>query len=141
MTATIAQALTEITQVLTNGFAGTIIVPNDDKTPPDAHDVVWAQIRFEHTSRGQASLSNENGKRRWGSDGICTIQLNFPYGKGVKMPYDEAERIARLYEGKRTPSDVWFRNVTVVEVPTPTAPKPKHFRLDVVFEFQYDSVN
>lgn len=140
MTASTATALTEMVLKLTNGFTGTVLVPNELRDAPDDPDEVWARIRFEHYSRGQGSLANVEGKRRWASAGICTIELNFPYGKGAKDPYETAEDVCRLYEGKRTPSDVWFRDVRISEVEQPTTVK-KYFRLDVVFEFQYDSVN
>lgn len=140
MTATISQALTEIALILKEGFAGTVIVPNDERDPPTDVNKVWARLRLEHTGRAQGSLSNANGKRRWASDGIGTVELSFPYGKGVKEPYNIAEQVVHLYEGKRTASDVWFRNVRVVEVPVLTN-VTSFFRLDVVFEFQYDSIN
>ena len=141
MTATPAQALTEMTLLLTAGVAFPVIVPNDERDPPNGTDTVWARLKFEHTNGMQATLSDQAGVRRWRADGIGTVELNLPYGKGVKYPYEVAETVCNLYRGKRTASDVWFRNVRIAEVPTEGNARPKYYRLDVVFEFQYDSVN
>lgn len=137
MTATPAQALTEIAVILVTNFTGYVELPNTEPQDTQANQV-WARLRLEHTFMEQSTLANHNNVRRYTNDGIGTIELHFPLGEGVKSAYEQADVVASLYRGKRTPSDVWFRNVAIVE---PRNIKGRHFRLDVVFDFTYDQIS
>lgn len=131
-------ALTEIATLFTSGFAGPVDLPNKDFDAPTDTGTVWARMRFQHTGNGQGSLSNAGGQRRWQGDGFCTINMHFPLGGGVREAYEQADAVAALFRGKRTPSDVWFRNVSVIE--PDRQPASKHYVLDVVFDFTYDQI-
>ena len=138
MTATPAQALTEIAMLLTDNFAGPVSLPNMDFTEPADMDTVWARLTLEHTVMAQSTLANVNNMRRYTNEGIGTVRLFFPLGKGIKAPYEQADTVAGYYRGKRTVSDIWFRNVTITH---PQDIRSKHYVLDVIFDFLYDQIS
>jgi len=139
MTATPAQALTEIALLFTTVYPATPLqLPNMEHVAPVDAGVLWASLELEHTSMAQGSLADNNGVRRYENDGIGTLGLRFKLGDGIKYPYEVADDVASLYRGKRTPSDVWFRNVTIIERPDD---RTRHYRLDVVFDFTYDQIS
>lgn len=89
--------------------------PNQDFTLP-AFTVVWARWRCQHAAGNQASLANVIGKRRWNRAGNVIVQVFTPLNASELSAYDTAEIVVGAYEGKTTPSGVWFRNVRIQEV-------------------------
>lgn len=89
--------------------------PNQDFTLP-ALSVVWARWRCQHATGNQSSLSTVIGKKRWERGGNLIIQVFTPLNASELSAYDTSEIVVGAYEGKRTPSGVWFRNVRVQEV-------------------------
>lgn len=140
----IRMAMTEIAVVYTSVYgADNLEVPNR------AFDVgsrtEWAKLTLTHTSGSQDSLAGADGKRRWNATGLGTLSLMFPLGEGIEGPLDIAEAVQALYQGNRTSSDVWFRNVRIEERdPRGDSPPPKSqskfYQIDVVFEFTYDTL-
>lgn len=96
---------------------------------------VWARWDIQHTTRGQASLSNVNGARRWRATGLITVETYSPIGKGLIAPYQIAEKVVRAYEGKRTPGDAWFRDVRMIEV---GEVDKLWIQINVFIDFNYD---
>lgn len=143
----IAQAIKEIATVYTlpNGTAN-LELPNKKFDVP-ADGTPWAKLTLVHSDESQASLSDENGQRRWRAHGLGTISLMSKLGSGTTDAYNAAEAVRNLYRGKRTPSDVWFRNVRIEErdargfSPPPKATGEKWFQIDVMFEFEYDQIS
>lgn len=107
-----------------------------------ARDIdTFAAITFEHTDMGQATLANSENKRRYTNEGVCIIEMFFPVGRGIDEPYRVAELVMDAYRGKRTPSDVWFRDVRVIEHSAANGNPPRiagTYQLDVAFSFTYD---
>lgn len=89
--------------------------PNQDFTLP-AHSVVWARWRCQHVNGNQSSLATVNGKRRWARTGNVIVQVFTPLNASELSAYDTGEVVVGAYEGKRTPSGVWFRNVRIIEI-------------------------
>jgi hypothetical protein len=88
--------------------------PNQNFELP-AHSVVWARWRCQHSTGNQASLANVIGRRRWNRSGSIIVQVFTPLNASELSAYDTAEIVVGAYEGKTTPSGVWFRNVRVQE--------------------------
>lgn len=138
------QAMTEITDLFL-AYWGTrpVALPNRAFTAP-TDDTVFAEVYFEQTDSGQASLANVQNKRKYTDDGVVLIELHFPLGVGIAAPYEEAEAVRDLFRGKRTASDVWFRNVRLIEHSdkhgNPCRYKDR-FQVDVAFEFTYDGIH
>jgi hypothetical protein len=117
-----------------NGDA--LMLPGKEFATPDAA-TRWAALTIEHVDGSQATLANAGGKRRWQHAGVVTIELRFPRSDlDVGAAYAIAGEVAALYQGKRTASDVWFRNARIQEGITAT-----WFALNVIFEFEYDTIN
>lgn len=139
-----ALAMTEITLMFTAHWgARPVELPNMGFTAPPVTDV-FASMYFEHTDGGQTSLANVDNKRKYTDDGVCVIELFFPVGAGVAAPYAEAEAVRSLFRGKRTASDVWFRNVRLIEHSERAGNPPRlkdRYQIDVVFDFTYDGIS
>ena len=113
-------------------------VISDVPTTPDADGNLpaWARITVAHTGGTQGSLSDQNGMRRWTRTGIVTVQIFTPIGTGLSLA-DELSMIAvAAFEGKSTPSNIWFRNVSNKEIGT----DGEWFQTNVSAEFTYDEV-
>lgn len=109
--------------------------PNRKALKTDAL-VAYARFRVQHETGGQASLANVSGKTRQRVSGFLQIEVCAPIGDGIDDAYELAEGVMNCYRGKRTPSDVWFRDVRMGE-----ASNPHHFQVNVIVEFTYDQIN
>jgi hypothetical protein len=89
--------------------------PNQNFELP-AKSAVWARWRCQHATGAQGSLSNVLGKRRFNRGGTLFIQVFTPLNASELASYDETEIVVGAYEGKTTPSGVWFRNVRIQEI-------------------------
>lgn len=142
---TAAVAMNEITLMFMERWgARPVELPNTNFVAPADDSTTWAAISFEHTDAGQSALANVENKRRYTNDGVCLIELFFPLGAGVIGPYEEAEGVCSLFRGKHTPSDVWFRNVRMIEHSARHGNPPRHknrYQIDVVFDFTYDGIS
>ncbi len=96
----------------------------------------WVRISIQHTNSTQGSLSNDNGRRRWTRTGIVTVQIFTPYGTGLSLADNLAMIALGAFEGKATPSHVWFYNVRPEEIGQDGA----WFQTNVYAEFTYDEV-
>lgn len=98
------------------GNTGPCDYPNQGFVIPAALSVVWARWRCQHLTGGQGSLSNAQGKRRFNRNGTLFIQVFTPLNASELAAYNTAEIVVGAYEGKTTPSGVWFRNVRIQEI-------------------------
>jgi hypothetical protein len=103
--------------------------------PPDGN-LPWARVVLRHTSSDQASLSGEVGTRRFQRNGLLTIQIFVPPGKGLAESVDIPKIIQDAYEGVRTTDGVWFKNVTLNEI----GPDGDFYQHNVVAAFEYDEI-
>ena len=100
-------------------------------------DKLWVRISQNTVLENQATLSNNDLKRRYTSEGLIYIQLFVPKTTGeYTKAVNTAVLIKNAYRGKQTSSCMWFRNVRIAELP----PEDGWFRLNVVSEYQYDEI-
>lgn len=134
-----AQAMREIEALMRNAWPYKVAWPGtnfDTKKDVTAKDT-WARYTIQHNFGDQSSLSDTLGKRRFNKEGNLIIQVFTPLNKGVISAYDAAEIVVKAYEGKSTPSGVWFRNVRINEVPS----EGSWEQINVIVDFIYDQIH
>jgi hypothetical protein len=110
-------------------------VGNEKNDPPGNKD--WFRWNMQHTDGEQASLSNDNGKRRWRRNGLILVQCFGLLDKGgLTRARRMAESVRDAYQGIATPGGVWFRNATTQEV----AQDGRHYQVNAIIQFNYDEV-
>jgi hypothetical protein len=131
-------AVSEIVKLFTDHYGtDNVDLPNKKFTAP-ANGDGWARIRVNHTDGGQGSLGGADGSKLWDRAGVFQIELYTKAGKGMLTPYGEAEDVQTIFQGARTASGVWFRNVRIEE-PTEQDASP-WFRIDVTGAFEYHQI-
>lgn len=148
MTATIEQARDDILTLFKDAWEADPIsedvllvywdIPNSAPTDAgtDENPVSWARVTVQHTGSSQASLSGDSGARRWRRVGLVTVQIFTPYGTGLSLA-DKLSMVAtRAFEGKSTPSGIWFRDVSPQEIGQDSI----WFQTNVSASFEYDEV-
>jgi hypothetical protein len=97
----------------------------------------WARITVEHNEGGQATFGGP-GNRLFDREGIVTVQVFTPQKSDQGGTVLEAlGAIARdAFEGRSTPSGVWFRDVRLQEV----GPDEPWWQLNVTAKFNYDEL-
>ena len=141
MYANVETAAKEICQLFVdawkeNGVSLPAAFPNSKFKLSDMNaSSMWARWSLQHAIRDQATLANVDGKRRWRSSGLVTVETYTAIGKGVIAPYQAAQKVVNAYEGQRTPGDAWFRNVRMIEIGETSE---LWFRIDVYADFEYD---
>lgn len=139
MTATFNQANNEILTFFKDAWDPTghlALYENVKGEKPSAQEP-WARLTVRHGPSRQASLSGALGTSRYERSGILTVQIFIPNGEGgLSLGYSLGKVIADAFEGKATPNQVWFRNVTINEI----GPSDEWFQLNATAEFTYDEV-
>lgn len=82
------------------------------KSSEHASDETWARWALDYVTGFQASMGGQL-KRKFTKTGLIYITVFTPLGAGLSKARDAAEIAVAAYEGKRTPGDVWFRNVRI----------------------------
>ena len=103
--------------------------------PPDGN-LPWARVVLRHTGSNQASLSGEVGTRRFQRNGLLTIQIFVPPGKGLAEAVDIPKIIQDAYEGQTTAGGAWFRDVTINEIGS----DGNFYQTNVIALFEYDEI-
>lgn len=138
MSLTYAQArdemLTQITAAWTAGASGAPLLYDDrpGATPADA--TTWARVHIQHNLGTQATIGNPIGNNLFRRDGLLTVQIFVPIGKGLSLADTLAKVAADAFEGQSTPGGVWFRKVRMREI----GPDKAWFNVNVYAEFNYD---
>lgn len=137
MTMTVQQARDEIMALFSAAWPDEYKVLWQDKggRPPD-EQAPWARFTISHTAGGQATLSNDNGRKRFRRDGFLIVQIFTPVGDGLSSSDTLTKIVLDAYEGKATPGGAWFRNVRVNEV----GPDGDWYQVNVLADFTYDEV-
>lgn len=96
----------------------------------------FARVVVRHTTGGQSALANHDGIRKFKKLGIITVQIfaSISLQGGAGPCVTLAETVKGAFEGKATPSGVWFRNVRVNEIGVRNA----WFQCNVIAEFEYE---
>ncbi|MCK5131700.1 MAG: hypothetical protein KAR40_06055 [Candidatus Sabulitectum sp.] len=142
MSLTRAQAIAETFALFkaawdTTSHADLVKYPNvsNDKVPPSA-EVPWCRVNWNDNNKEQATLSGAVGSRRFTSYGILVVQVFVPDGKGLIGDIDYPKLISDAYEGKRTTSGIWFKNVTIKGIGSDGS----FYQTNVIAEFEYDEI-
>jgi hypothetical protein len=85
--------------------------PNHKEIEHAANEI-WARWHIDYTGGGQETLGAP-GHRRFTKTGLIYIDVYTPLGTGLASAREASEIAIAAYEGKRTPNDVWFRNVRI----------------------------
>jgi hypothetical protein len=107
--------------------------------PPQ--DGEWLRVSVRHDPNGsrQASLSCEQGKRRWRREGVLSVQCFAPQEAGGLKRAMELACAFRdaIQASKGTASGVWFREPNAREI----GPDKNWFNANASARFTYDEVN
>jgi hypothetical protein len=85
--------------------------PNHKESEHEAGDT-WARWHLDYLSGNQLSMGG-GGRRKFNKYGMIYIDIYTPLGTGLATARNASQIAIFAYEGKRTPSDVWFRNVRI----------------------------
>ncbi len=144
MTATLTEARNEIHQAYQTVWDAGSAALNGGAIPPTSYDAVafdtptaatWARIRVRHEQGEQVTLGPP-AQRRFNKTGTVIVSIFTPVS--TSLDTSKAEALAILaksaFEGKTTPSQVWFRDVTINEIGV----EESWFQVDVIATFNYD---
>jgi hypothetical protein len=73
----------------------------------------WARWNLDYFDGRQVSLVGPDRQRKFSKEGLIFINVFTPLGAGLNNARDASQIALFAYEGKRTPSDVWFRDVRI----------------------------
>jgi len=107
----------------------------DDNKPSDGLEV-WCRVSVTHVTGSQATLSNQDNKRRWRRTGILMIQLFTPIGTGLSLSDKYSKIIVDALDGSSTDSCAWVRNVRVNEL----GREGTWCQTNIIADFEYDEV-
>lgn len=82
------------------------------KTPDHEEDETWARWALDYVDGRQITMGKV-GSRKFTRQGLVYITVYTPLGGGLASARDASQVALFAYEGKRTPGDVWFRNVRI----------------------------
>jgi len=75
-------------------------------------DETWARWALDYVGGNQVTMA-KSGSRRFVKSGLVYVTVFTPLGKGLVSARSASQVAIFAYEGQRTPSDVWFRNVRI----------------------------
>lgn len=108
----------------------------DSGSPPSPREA-WARVTYRESRSTQTSFT-PGAAKRYTRRGRITVQVFAPLaeGKGTTLA-ETLSIIARdAFEGKQTPSGVWFHAVTSQDIGRSTS----WYQFNVVAEFEYDEI-
>jgi hypothetical protein len=82
------------------------------KAATHAADEPWARWNLDYVGGRQLTFAKP-GARKFTKQGLIYINVFSPLGVGLGDAREASEVAIKAYEGKRTPGDVWFRNVRI----------------------------
>ena len=112
------------------------LVYDDMKASKPEGPAPWARATVRHTGGGESSISRGNGKGRYNRVGTVYVNLFAPPGDGLRV-LDPLTKVALdAYEGKTTPSGIWFTRVQAREIGIVNG----LYQVNVLANFSYDEV-
>jgi hypothetical protein len=98
----------------------------------------WLRVARQTVLQRQANIAGADLVRKYTTRGLLSIQVFAPMLQINSARYccSLAQLAQRAYRGVTTPNGVWFRDVTVKELPA----DGRYYRCNVVSDFQYDEV-
>ena len=85
--------------------------PNAKGADHDEADT-WARWTLDYVGGGQKTMA-KTGSRKFTRMGLVYMFVFTPLGVGLEVVRDASEIAINAYKGKRTPNNVWFRNVRI----------------------------
>lgn len=82
------------------------------KTPEHAEEETWARWALDYVGGRQVTMGGTLG-RKFTKMGLVYVTVMTPLGTGLQTARAAHQIAVSAYEGKRTPGDVWFRNVRI----------------------------
>jgi len=92
----------------------------------------WIYATVQHYTGRQTTIGN--GLRRFERTGAFRAEIYTARGTGLSLSDAACKVVADAFEGQKSPSGIWFRNVRMDEI----GPDGVWFRVDVIAEFRYD---
>jgi hypothetical protein len=139
MTCTVETARDEIYTLLKDAWSAAPAVKlfyDDTKDEKDRDLSPWARISVRHNDGGDVSISRGNGKGRYGRTGTVYVNLFAQPGDGLRILDPLVKIVLDAYEGKTTPSQVWFKRVRVREQGIVKG----WYQTNVLIDFSYDEI-
>jgi len=125
------------TPVLTGGAPAMVQWQGVDSGEAPTPNAPWARFDLRHTL-GRQTTFGSTGHRRFLRKGLIQIQVFVPNSRGVGL--SDAEKYSTIardaFEGKGTPSGIWFRNASIQEIGV----NEGWFQMNVSVEFVYDEM-
>lgn len=109
---------------------------NSEKVEAPIADAPWARVTLQHAAAFQASLADQSNKKIFSRNGVLTVQIFTPKGKGLTQSDSLVKVVQDAFEGKATVDGVWFRNVRANEIGL----DGEWHQTNVLAEFTYDEV-
>lgn len=97
----------------------------------------WARVTVKHAIGGQASLSDDTGKKVFTQLGTIFIQIFAPQGAGQVQARDLAQLLLVAYSKRKNGvGSVWYRNQRMKEIGSDGA----FDNTNVLIDFTYDDL-
>lgn len=105
---------------------------------PPAMDKRWIRVYVIHANGAQATLSDEQGRKKWSRNGSLIIQCFAPQDDGgLDVARAIATKLQDAIQNAQTAGGVWFRNVGIRE-----SGRTQYWQqVNVNATFTYDSIN
>lgn len=85
--------------------------PNQKAGTHEPEDI-WARWNIDYGLGNQVTFGKKT-QRKFSKGGLIYINVFTPLGGGLAQARDASQIAIFAYEGQRTPSDVWFRDVRI----------------------------
>lgn len=123
---------------IVGGVAPVIIWPGRvDKKPPPV-DLPYVRFTMTPVDSRQASLAGDANTKKWDNAGIINVQSFGP--QSWPNGYDVAEYVAimakRVFQGKKSPNGMWFRNCRTNRVD----PSGGWHQFNTLIEYQFNEL-
>lgn len=142
MTATVLQARDEINTLAKAAFdaatlpTGFLVIWDDANPPTQTSQFPWARVSVRHNAGGQSTISGGLGKGRYERKGTVYVNLFCAPGDGLRVLDPLVKTVLDAYEGKSTPSQVWFRKARVREMGIVKG----WYQINVLIDFVYEEI-
>lgn len=138
--ANIADAMQEIALLFTTAWAPRAVeLPNADFDAKGVAETdTWARLALDMVTGAQSTLAGLDGASLWGRGGFVYVSVFTPLGRGSHAGYVAAEIAVNAYQGKRTASDAWFRNVRIDDEGQGRGGDKLWWQTNVIAEFTFE---
>lgn len=101
-------------------------------------DTAWVRVTISPNESVQASLAGDQGQKKWGNTGLISVQVFAPLGwdNGYDVAEYTAIMVKRIFQGKATPSGIWFKNCRANRI----GPSGGWYQFNTLIEYQFDEL-